>query len=171
MSDLHNQWPHRWLSPKAEARTSAIQGMGIFAKSKVAKGETLSVLGGVIVHIDEIKTYRETMGHIGLQIDTQFFIVPTTRAELPIKGTVNHSCAPNTGLSNSITFVALREIEPGEECTFDYATSETYFTPFACHCGAAECRGMITPDDWKLKHLQEKYGEYYSPYLKAQLTS
>lgn len=169
MQDLHNQWSHRWLSSKAEALNSPIQGIGIFAKERILKGEPISVLGGVIVHISDINAYRKTMGHIGLQIDDQFFMVPTTRDELPIKGTVNHSCSPNSGLSSSVVFVAIRDIEPGEECTFDYATSETYFPSFACRCGTANCRKTITQDDWRILSLQQKFGQYYSPYLKAKL--
>jgi SET domain-containing protein len=169
MIDLHNQWPHRWLSPKAIANNSPIQGIGIFAIEKISKGEQISVLGGVIVHINDIDAYRQIMGHIGLQIDDQFFMVPTTRDELPIKGTVNHSCSPNAGLSSSVVFIAIRDIEPGEECTFDYATSETYFPSFGCHCVSANCRKTITQDDWKIPELQQKLGQYYSPYLRAKL--
>lgn len=169
MQDLHNQWSHRWLSPKAKAYHSPIQGTGIIATEKIMNGEVVGVLGGVIIHIADIKRYRETMGHIGLQIDDQFFSVPTTRDELPIKGTFNHCCNPNTGLSSSIVVVAIRDIESGEECTFDYAISETYFDSFACKCGATNCRKEITQDDWQRKELQTKYGAYYSPYLKTKL--
>ncbi|MBI4836307.1 MAG: SET domain-containing protein-lysine N-methyltransferase [Candidatus Abawacabacteria bacterium] len=109
------------------------------------------------------------MGHIGIQIDDQFFIVPTTRDELLIQGTFNHSCSPNTGLSGSIVIVAMRDIAPGEELAFDYAISETFFSSFECHCGSSNCRKVITSTDWQIPALQEKYGQYYSPYLRVKL--
>jgi len=37
---------------------------------------------------------------------------------------VNHSCDPNCGLVGAVLVVAMRDIEPGEEITFDYAMSD-----------------------------------------------
>jgi SET domain-containing protein len=92
MDDLHNKWPHRWLNTKAEARPSRIEGAGVFAKEKILKGEACGVLGGVIVHRNDIKEYRSIMTQVGIQIDDDFFIVPTTREELERQGVFNHSC-------------------------------------------------------------------------------
>lgn len=61
---------------------------------------------------------------------------------------INHSCDPNTGIRDNdhggFDFVALREIAPSEEITWDYETSE--YTSIAvprCRCGAANCRKVI----------------------------
>jgi SET domain-containing protein len=166
IEDLHKKWPHRWLSPKAEAHDSDIQGTGVFAKDKIIKGESVGVLGGVIVPKDQIGEYRDIMTQVGIQIDDDFFIVPTTREELETQGVFNHSCNPNIGFSNSITYVAMRDIEPGEELVFDYAFCETCYDGFNCHCGSKTCRHKVTQDDWKNKEIQEKYGKYFSPYLR-----
>ena len=169
MEDLHNRWPHRWLSPKAEARKSGIQGTGVFAKEKILKGENIGVLGGVIVPTSEIAEYRKIMTQVGIQIDDSFFIVPTTREELERLGVFNHSCEPNIGFSNSITYVAMRDIEPGEELVFDYGFNETAYDGFDCHCGTKSCRHHITPKDWMNTDLQEKFGRYFSPYLRDKI--
>ena len=166
MQDLHQRWPHRWLNSKAEGRPSKIQGTGVFAKEKIFKGEEIGVLGGVIVHKDQIKEYWSIMNQVGIQISDNFFIVPTTREELEKYGVFNHSCESNVGFSNSITFVAMRDIEPGEELVFDYAFCETFYNGFDCKCGTKSCRKKITPEDWKIKSIQEKYRGYFSPYLK-----
>lgn len=163
---LHERWPHRWLSPKAEARSSSIHGTGVFAKQSIKKGENVGVLGGVIVPTKEIREYWKLMGHVGIQISNDFFIVPTTREELEEKGVFNHSCEPNLGFSDSITLIAIRDIQPGEELVFDYAFNETYHDSMQCQCGSPECRKVIAPDDWKIPELKEKYGKYYSPYLR-----
>src|SRR5690606_29175849 len=56
---------------------------------------------------------------------------------------VNHSCEPNCGLrfhgvfgSQKIILNSLRDIEAGEELTFDYSTYLSgRFEPFSCACG------------------------------------
>ncbi|PIS04839.1 MAG: SET domain-containing protein-lysine N-methyltransferase [Candidatus Buchananbacteria bacterium CG10_big_fil_rev_8_21_14_0_10_42_9] len=170
MHDLHKKWAHRWLNPQSEARPSPIQGVGVFAKDKILKGEVVGVLGGVIVHRDEIEEYRSIMTQVGIQIDEDFFIVPTTREELERFGVFNHSCEPNVGFSNSITLVAIRDIEPKEELVFDYAFCETAEENFNCNCGSSFCRKVISSQDWKNKEVQNRYKEYYSPYLRDRIS-
>ncbi len=169
--DLHRRWNHRWVTPKAEARKSPIHGTGVFAKEKIKKGEVVAVLGGVIVPKWEIEEYWKKMGHVGIQINDDFYIVPTTREELDQVGVFNHSCDPNIGFRDSLTLVAIRDIEPGEELVFDYAFSESNprYPPFKCNCGSPNCRGWITPDDWKRPEIWEKYFDYFSPYLKEKI--
>jgi hypothetical protein len=66
--------------------------------------------------------------------------------------------------------VALREITVGEEVTFDYATCMTAsFGDFDCLCGAANCRGRITGEDWKLPELQTRLRGYFQPYIEAKI--
>lgn len=167
--DLHTRWPHRWVSPKTKSQPSSISGWGVIATEEIKKGEHIAVLGGVIVPRKEIREYWKHMGHVGIQLDTDFFIVPTTREELETLGVFNHSCEPNIGFSNSITFIAIRDIAAGEELVFDYAFNETEVDPFTCNCGSEVCRGTITPQDWQIKEIQEKHKAYYSPYLREKL--
>jgi len=59
---------------------------------------------------------------------------------------VNHSCAPNVFFDvdeNEIR--ALGDIEPGDALTCFYPSTEWEMAePFACHCGAPACLGVIT---------------------------
>ncbi|MBX3158302.1 MAG: SET domain-containing protein-lysine N-methyltransferase [Deltaproteobacteria bacterium] len=66
----------------------------------------------------------------------------------------NHSCAPNTEVmsrwdreANTMRawWVATRDIEIGEEITYDYAFTASVAEK--CACGAATCRGLIVDDD------------------------
>jgi uncharacterized protein len=84
---------------------------------------------------------------------------------------VNHSCDPNCGVrvnaSGAPDLVARRNIEPGEEITFDYAMrnfSIEHF-PSPCLCGAAACRETIT--GWKDLSPERKaaYQGLIAPYL------
>lgn len=169
MEDLHKIWPHRWVTKKVKAFNSPIDRLGTIAVEAVSKGELVAILGGIVVPTSDIYKYREKIGSdVGVQIGDNFFICPTNREELKITGVFNHSCEPNTGSGGSIELIAIKDIMPGEELTFDYAFHETNFKPFKCKCGSANCRKIITPDDWKNPELQKKYGQYFAPYLRRK---
>jgi SET domain-containing protein len=58
---------------------------------------------------------------------------------------INHSCEPNAFMKilyDHILFIALRDIEPGEEITIDYE-STLHSNKKRCTCGAPSCRGTI----------------------------
>jgi hypothetical protein len=68
---------------------------------------------------------------------------------------INHSCEPNCRVEfrpdGRAMSVALRDIAPGEELTFDYATTTTReglqafpAWRFACACGTPACRGEVS---------------------------
>lgn len=57
---------------------------------------------------------------------------------------LNHSCDPNLGIHGARAFHALRDIEAGEELTFDYSiTQDEQDWWMECKCGAPNCRKMI----------------------------
>jgi hypothetical protein len=67
---------------------------------------------------------------------------------------INHSCDPNSEVDSRwladersvlAWWVALRDISPGEELTYDYCFSAQVAEP--CNCGAASCRGLIIDPD------------------------
>lgn len=63
---------------------------------------------------------------------------------------LNHCCEPNGYMDTTgRTFRALRNIEPGEEITFNYLTTESSMAvPFQCICGSADCYGFIAGRDF-----------------------
>lgn len=58
---------------------------------------------------------------------------------------LNHNCEPNGYMNTAeLTFRALRDIEPGEEISFNYLTTESEMAvPFSCICGSPNCFGLI----------------------------
>jgi len=56
-----------------------------------------------------------------------------------------HSCDPNCCIDlHDRVMVAVRPIAAGEPISFDYETTETWFThPFWRLCGSRRCRGRI----------------------------
>lgn len=80
----------------------------------------------------------------------------------------NHSCDPNLGWTDdgSMTLVAIRDIQPDEEITYDYAT-EDIAPPFqiVCTCGSSRCRGIVSNDDYLDPAWQAHYGRHLPPYV------
>jgi len=71
-------------------------------------------------------------------------------------------------MSNEVTLVARRAIEPGEELTTDYALFELdrdWSARWRCRCGTPHCRGVVTGRDYELPELQERYGTHFHPAL------
>lgn len=161
--DLHDIWPHRWITSKANPQKSSIHGTGMFATEQIKKDEAVAVYGGIIIPKSDLDKYLEKMGSIrGIQISEDFFICPTESKG----GLFNHSCEPNLGYKNTIIIVAMKDISAGEELVFDYGMSETSYDPWPCTCNTQDCRKTIKPTDWEDKTLQEKYGDYFATYLK-----
>jgi len=72
---------------------------------------------------------------------------------------------------DSTIMIAFRDIEAGDELTFDYGTVQdgTSLFPcdnFDCFCGALNCRSKMTPHDWRLKEVQERYWPYFPPFVR-----
>ena len=95
--------------------------------------------------------------------------IPQTDEEEAVKLFNNHSCDPNCGMHGEITFVAIRDIQPGEELTVDYAFIDNEDYSFECHCESEKCRHIITGYDWKITRLQDEYYPYFAQYLKDKI--
>jgi SET domain len=81
----------------------------------------------------------------------------------------NHSCEPNTFFRNR-TLRARRAIEPGEEISFDYHTTEyEMISPFDCRCGSARCLGTIRGFRFLPRPEQERLRPWLAPHLLARL--
>ncbi len=145
-------------------------GYGVFARSKIAKGELVSLWGGRVVHAAELDPDLPRFTERVLQIDEDFYLL-TAEAKEP-NDCFNHSCDPNLGFFGQIGLVAMRDIEPQEELTFDYAMSDgSPYDEFDCQCGSANCRKKVTGSDWKLPGLWQRYDGYFSPYLARRIAS
>lgn len=145
-------------------RKSGVHGKGVFALRPFAQGETIIEYVGEVIGWDEaIKRHP----HDPSQPDHTFYF--HLDDERVIDGGVggnasrwiNHACEPNVEAddqSGRVFLLALRDIAPGEELFFDYGlVIDERHTPavkkrFACHCGAADCRGtMLAPKRAKPK--------------------
>lgn len=160
-----------WFNPKTERRASVIQGRGLFARDRLAADEIVAVKGGAIVDAATMAHLRPLVSPAEIQIEDGLFITPLDADQVEENILcLNHSCDPNVGVRGQITFVAMRSIAAGDELTIDYAMIDgDPAERMACHCGVAECRGLVTGDDWRVPVLQRRYQGYFSLYLQRRI--
>lgn len=76
---------------------------------------------------------------------------------------LNHSCDPNCETSEArgrIWISSIRDIEPGEELTYDYNLYDGEDGEGVCNCGAAICRGsMFSPIEIDRREVARKAAE------------
>ena len=162
---------HSYLSPKCEVRSVDDRGgHTVVAREAIAKGELIVVWSGMLVDGPELEALPASVRRYSLQVEENKYLVSLSDCEPP--DYVNHCCEPNAGLSGQIALVAMRDIDPGEEITYDYAMSDgSSYDEFTCGCGAGECRGRVTGEDWKRPSLWQKYAGYFSPYLQRRIAA
>ena len=64
---------------------------------------------------------------------------------------INHSCDPNCEAvmeDGRIWILSRRDIQAGEEITFNYGFDLEDYRNFPCRCGAANCVGYIVAEDF-----------------------
>lgn len=127
------------MSAPIVVRGSPTHGMGVFATAAIAAGTPVVEQVGDVVHEADLPPDPKA-----LQIGPEHWLLARAGAVHP-SDEVNHACAPNTGfVGGDLVLVALRDIAPGEEITFDYATAMNEpGWQIPCRCGGPACRGTI----------------------------
>lgn len=99
--------------------------LGLFSSRLYKSGELLlEIKGEVISHPVRTSIQVGPGKHVDVVVPVKF---------------INHSCRPNTKVEGE-KILALREIYPGDEITFDYqATEEKLSDPFICR----DCGGWV----------------------------
>src|SRR5512133_2437891 len=159
-----------YRSPKTVVRESTKGGRGLFAKEFILQGEIIAIKNGHFVDAHEATILDRELGDFSLQISDDFFICPKTKEEIDETAIfINHSCDPNIGMDGQISYVAMRDIQEGEELCLDYAMAMTTDYVLSCNCGSTICRKLITGEDWKLKELQKRYDKYFSWFIYKKI--
>ena len=93
---------------------------GVFVADRCSPGDLVWDLNGF-----EIKN---------VPTQTSIQIAEGVHVEDKIGSYVNHKCDPSCEV-NGTELVAIKDLLPGDEITFDYSKNETEMaTPFTCHC-------------------------------------
>lgn len=157
-----------YISPKARVIENGIDGKSVFAIEPIVRNELIAIWGGTILTSEELTDHDSSLQKYTLQIGENHFIVPDEISSVNDAEYFNHSCDPNCGIQGQIALVAMRDILPGEELSFDYAMSEGIDQNFLCRCGSENCRGTIKGTDHLLPELIKKYRGYFSTWIEKR---
>ena len=130
-------------------RPSTIHGVGGFAKVALGRGTR------IVEYIGERISKSESVRRC--EQNNEFIF--TLDEEHDLDGNVawnparhlNHSCAPNceAELENGrIWIVATRDIQRGEELTFNYGYDLVDYRDYTCRCGSPNCVGYIVAEEF-----------------------
>lgn len=106
---------------------------------------------------------------VGMRIEdpnlkTNVWLDPSSGSPLRF---LNHSCEPNLKrTTDALTFVAMRDLKPGEQLTCDYATLEV--NPdwrMDCSCGSEHCRKVVGGIQSLPDECLETYGRDLPPFM------
>ena len=129
------------------------QGRGVFAARQFLPGELVIEVTGQLLPRKKYAGSSYVM-----ELDDKWSLEPSIPAAY-----LNHSCSPNCQLVHltkySLGLLALCNIEPGTELTFDYQWEAFEWSP-RCRCGAPNCRGWVVAQEClkKMEKLAKKNG-------------
>lgn len=124
--------------------TSPIDRQGLFAATDIAQGtRIIAYLGEKITKsasARRLANYNTYIFHLNYHYDIDGTTLANTARY------INHSCDPNCAVehtTDTIWIVAIKDIQAGEELSFNYGYDARDYDKFPCHCGAKNCCGYI----------------------------
>jgi uncharacterized protein len=127
---------------KLKIKNTQKYGMGVFADEDIGQGEIVHVLSG-----ERLKS-SEMIRRILLdkeEINDPLQVGKRTYIDLDkLSRTFNHNCSPTVGIRKDGEMFALRNINKGEEITYDYSSviAPTEWE-MGCLCGSKKCRKTL----------------------------
>eukprot|EP01084_Bolivina_argentea_P101440 181868_1 len=142
---------NEWAS--VEIGRAGKKGWGLFASANISKGKFVIEYIGEIIDSIEVRN-RLRNKYFGSK---KFFILSIGGGNLidaTVKGSkarfMNHSCKPNCSTQKwnvlgkrCIGFFAIKNINKGEELTFDYQFQRYGEDLHPCYCGEKNCRKFL----------------------------
>jgi SET domain-containing protein len=123
---------------------SRIAGQGLFAAQDIQQGmKIIRYIGEKITHEESERRLAAGNAYI-FGLDERYALdgsIPKNTARF-----INHSCDPNCQteqFGRIIWIVAIRNIQAGEELTYNYGYELNNEPLEPCHCGAKNCCGYI----------------------------
>lgn len=151
---------------KVRLARSGVHGYGLFARDFLPRGDrVIEYVGESITKGEAWRREQKRLARLAAGGDGCVYIFDLNKRR-DIDGAVswnlarriNHSCAPNCEIQiirGRIWVVALRDIAPGEELSYDYGFDYCDWREHPCRCGAKECVGFIvnTAQRWRVRRV------------------
>src|SRR6516225_1348980 len=126
-------------------------GLGLFATRSIKRSAYIATYRGRRISSEEADRRKARGAKYMFELNKRWVIDGSPRWN--VARYINHSCRPNAkpvGRKGGIVIVALRQIEPGEEITYDYGREylKSFLTGGGCRCVACrrkEARQRMRP--------------------------
>lgn len=169
LAKLKKRGRSKWV----EVRGSVIHGRGVYAARDIPDETQVIEYVGELIDKEESETRAwAQMAKAEEEGDAAVYIF-TLNERYDLDGSVewntarliNHSCEPNceafteeSEKGDRIFIYALRDIEAGEELSFDYGFDLECYEDHPCRCGSDNCIGyIVNQDQWpELRKLLKK---------------
>jgi len=129
-------------------RRSKIHSEGCYATAPIQKGAVVVEYTGPRITIKQADAFYDDHPH------TYLFGLTDGKHVIDGEGAaafINHSCNPNCEadeIKGRVWIIATRDIEPGEELTYDYNLYDGDLDdPSPCFCAAPNCRGSMYSEE------------------------
>lgn len=153
-----------WERVSWEIRDADVKGEGMFLTEPVQAGSVVFIARGPVEfgHFEESDCYLYPDWYsVGrdIWIDIQYPYIK-----------INHSCNPNLGIDGVRCFVALRDIQAGEELTFDYSiTDDEEDWVMHCSCKETACRNEVRAIQHTPVAALKQSLPYIPPYFRRKI--
>ena len=153
------QLKDRAKSEYCEARSSEIHGTGVYAVKEIPTGKRIIEYLGERIDKEESERRATAQMELAEKTGDAAVYIFTLNKKWDLDGNVpwntarllNHSCDPNCEAwieEKQIFLYSLRDIEEGEELTFDYGFDIENYKDHPCLCGSDNCVGYIVGRDY-----------------------
>ena len=137
--------------------SSGEKGVGVYAGASIKKFTTILKSRAVSSSSEKDKYSVQVSWDKHVQMDSPARLI-------------NHSCEANVGVRDNelgaYDFVALKDIDAGEELVWDYGSVEFDATEIKqCLCGSPSCRGGHINFEDSHESIRKQYGNFYARYL------
>ncbi len=119
---------------------SPIHGTGVFSMIPISPGE-------IVLMIDDSRVVTDANPLVPEKDEFEHHCDYVAGGKVvlmrPPERFINHRCEPSTyikTIAGDRYVVALREIRPGDEITYDYCVNGDGDTEWVCNCGGPACR-------------------------------
>jgi uncharacterized protein len=145
---------------------SRLHGRGLFARVPIARGtRIIEYVGKRITKAEAEREEERRLRRLAAGGDGAVYIFELNqrhdidgRVSWNLARRINHSCAPNCEVEvvrGRIWISAMRDLEAGEELTYDYSFDYDAWRDHPCRCGAGDCPGYIVTkaQRWRVRRI------------------
>jgi uncharacterized protein len=147
-------------------KNSTIHGKGVFAATFIKRDSLILNIDDFHVINQSTKLTPHEREHYCDYFDDKVVLWPIPERY------INHSCDPNVYIKtvNGVRQVfAMKDIDRGEELTFDYSINGYGDYSWKCQCHSSKCRHTVYLDFFHLPiDLQQQYYPYLDDWFKQQ---